>query len=177
MNPWDRPSVLLNHIPSFRFGLPNSFKNMIGVMQVISEIADTKVVDITYDTFALMSADQHYIKRDDDGIEGIAFDYWINRLGTSQPIGTGINNPNSGLKTQSIYGDYNFRGGEYLRSISRTRTNDVMDLARGLFGIVNYENNNMNYANESNHTSIDSELNILNRTYYGMEYAPYCVVY
>lgn len=91
-NPYDRPPQQLPSLRGFMAGFDEAFLNIIKPVKVVTALNTVSDSDIganetTFDTFFLPSLEEEYIVPQAANVEGSAWEYWRERLGTASPQG------------------------------------------------------------------------------------------
>lgn len=99
-NTFDRMPDQLTSLRGFMAGFDEEFLNIIKpvkVRTVLNTVTDSEIGEYedTYDTFFLASLEQEYIVPQLAGVEGEAWEYWKQRLGTASPQTTGASDTNA----------------------------------------------------------------------------------
>lgn len=89
-NAYDRPPQQLATMRGFMAGLPEDFLSVVQPVKVttaLNTLTDTAIgtTEDTIDTFFLPSLEQRYIAAQLAGVEGGAFQYWKELIGTADP--------------------------------------------------------------------------------------------
>lgn len=98
-NPYDRPPQQLATLRGFMAGFDEAFLNIIKPTKVTTALNTVSDSDIgtsesTYDTFFLSSLEEEYCVPQLANVEGSAWEYWRERLGTASPQGWYADNTN-----------------------------------------------------------------------------------
>ena len=120
MNPFDHRPDQLASVRGFRAGLPNDFLSVLKPIKVTTALNTVSDADIgasedTMDTFFLPSLEQEYIAPQASGVEGSAWQYWIDRL-------DGTRHAQGAIRTEHIrYAYENHSSAQHVRLRSASR--------------------------------------------------------
>ena len=99
-NPFDHRPDQLATLRGFKKGLPSDFLSIVKpvlVTTALNTVSDSTIgtTEQTADTFFCTSLQQEYIAPQLNNTEGIAFEYWKQRLGLTSPQKTGTDGANT----------------------------------------------------------------------------------
>jgi len=96
-NPFDRPCDQLKTMRGFMAGFDSAFLDILEPIEVVTAlntVSDSQIgtTESTWDTFFLPGIQQEYIVPQLADVEGEAWEYWKQRLGTATPQASGAQN-------------------------------------------------------------------------------------